>query len=306
VDEMKLFAFTLMKTAGASIDHFKIQLTTEIKKRYMADAAVELQSYDGFVVIEGTGRRPRFSVDLQADALYKLAAGVAADWIVANEEEKRLRQLIVHEFHYGKEEDIKSILGYFHNEMNEDNSEALEMLERRKSKISTAFFHLLKENKDLNIDGFIKFRLIDYMEELREVVEYAVDEFLLDRQYKEFISLLQYFVYIQEAKIPFVHLIHKGGNEFMLLDDKMEPIDTSESNTTLTMELLEKDINFEDVIVSTLISVSPQLIYIHTREPEIQVIQTISQIFENRVELCTYCFLCHNLDRSAVSDYNEV
>ncbi|NHN29234.1 putative sporulation protein YtxC [Paenibacillus agricola] len=303
---MKLFAFTLIETSHTSMEQLAHELTTEIKNKYMADATVELKGYEGFTVIEGTGRQSRFSVNLQADVFYQFLAGVVADWVIAEVEEQRLRHLIIHEFHYEKEEDIGCILSYFQGEINEDNSEALEMLQRRKCKISTALCQLLKANPDLNIDGFIKFRLNEYTEELREVIEYAVDEFLMDRQYKEFISLLQYFVYIQEAKVPFVHLLHKGGNEFMLLDDKMEPVDTSESNTTLTMELLEKDINFEDVIVSTLISVSPKLIYIHTREPSLQIIQTISQIFENRVELCTYCFLCHNLDRSAVSDYNEV
>jgi putative sporulation protein YtxC len=306
VDEMQLFAFTLMETTDSSRDLLKAELTKAIKTRYQADAAVKLESYDNFAVIEGTGRQARFSVDLQADAFYKLTTGVVAKWIMAMEEEKRLRQLIIAEFHYEKEEDIQSILGYFCNEKNEYIVETLDMLERRKNKISQALFDLIKENKTVNIDGFIKFRLNDYMEELREVVEYAVDEFLMDRQYKEFISLLQYFVYIQEAKVPLVHLLHKGDKEFMLLDDKMEPMDTSGNNTTLTMELLEKDINFEDVIVSTLVSVSPQLIYIHTREPGLQIIQTISQIFEKRVEICKYCFLCHNLDRSAVSDYNEV
>ena len=50
----------------------------------------------------------------------------------------------------------------------------------------------------------------------------------MDRQYQEFISLLQYFVYIQEAKIPAAHLIHKGGHEFVILNDRMEPIDANE------------------------------------------------------------------------------
>lgn len=302
---MKLFAFTLMKTPDLSINQIQNRLAAALKKTYKEDAWVKLSSHREYSVIEAAGNRNRFSTKQQIDALYQLAAETAADWVIQDEEEKRIRQLIIDEFHYGKEEDIRDILSYLKPELSEDNPEQQEMRTRRKLKVSQQLFSLLKDCSDLNLDGFMRFRFNDYMQELREIVEYAVDEYLMDRQYKEFISLLQYFVYIQEAKIPFAHLIHKGGNEFELLNDHMEAIDTSETNATLTMELLEKDVNFEDLIVSTLISVSPQLIYIHTREPDLQIIQTISQIFENRVELCEYCGLCHNLDRFAVSDYNK-
>ena len=54
------------------------------------------------------------------------------------------------------------------------------------------------------------FRLQSYEQELREMAEYAVDEFMLDQQYEEFVSLLKYFVYFQEPKMPLVHVIHKG------------------------------------------------------------------------------------------------
>lgn len=85
----------------------------------------------------------------------------------------------------------------------------------------------------------------------------------------------------------------------------MESMETPEMDAVVTVEMLEKEINFEDMIISTLITVSPQQIYIHTREPELQVIKTIKQIFENRVELCGYCRLCHNLDRGAAAEYNK-
>lgn len=103
---------------------------------------------------------------------------------------------------------------------------------------------------------------------------------------------MQYFVYIQEAKIPIVHLIHKGGHEFVILNDRMELIDANEFDATFKMEMLEKDINFEDMIVSTLITVSPANIYIHTRDADMTIIKTIRQIFEDRTTVCSYCRTC--------------
>jgi putative sporulation protein YtxC len=114
----------------------------------------------------------------------------------------------------------------------------------------------------------------------------------MDKQYQEFISLLQYFVYIQDAKIPSAHLMHQGGHQFILLNDQFKPIETTQLDTWFTIEMLDKEVNFEDMIVSTLITVAPQQIYIHTREPEAQIIKTIMQIFEGRFSICDYCRQC--------------
>ena len=56
--------------------------------------------------------------------------------------------------------------------------------------------------------------------------------------------------------------------------------------------MLESEMNMEDMIVSTLITVSPQQIVIHTRQPELPVMRTLETIFEQRVRLCCACSQC--------------
>ncbi|MDR5568243.1 putative sporulation protein YtxC [Paenibacillus larvae] len=163
---------------------------------------------------------------------------------------------------------------------------------RRQQKLADAVETYLQENRRLHVEGFMRFRLNDYMNDLREVVEYAFEEYRMEQQYQEFIALLKYFVYIQETKIQAVHLIHKGGHEFTILDEQLKPIHTGTTETSITLEMIEKDMNFEDMIVSTLITVSPENIYIHTREPELTIIKTIMQIYEDRTTLCSYCRQC--------------
>jgi putative sporulation protein YtxC len=163
--------------------------------------------------------------------------------------------------------------------------------DRRVSKLANAMYAYLSEDPFMNVEGFLRFRAEPYMEELRDTVSYAVDEWMMERQYQEFISLLKYFVYIQEAKIPSAHVVHHGNHDFTLLDETMRPIDTKQMDQ-FVVELMDKDINYEDVIVSTLISVSPGKLFVHTRTPEQQVIKTILTIFEGRVELCTDCQVC--------------
>jgi len=171
----------------------------------------------------------------------------------------------------------------------EDGSDVF--YERRLSKLAGAIEAYLAEERFLHVEGFLRFRAEPYLEELRDSVAYAVDEWMMERQYQEFISLLKYFVYIQEAKIPAAHVVHHGNHDFTLLNERMLPIDTKQMDQ-FVVELIDKDISYEDVIVSTLISVSPGKLFVHTQSPEDQVIKTILTIFEGRAELCTDCAVC--------------
>jgi putative sporulation protein YtxC len=130
-----------------------------------------------------------------------------------------------------------------------------------------------------------------YMNDLQDVVEDARNEFLLNEQYQEFIALLKYFVYFQDAKIAEVHLIHQGNNKFQLLDGNLQQLDISESRDVV-VETIDRELNYEDMVVSALISASPKQIHIHTRDPDAQSIKTIQQIFEDRTLICPCCKLC--------------
>jgi len=207
-----------------------------------------------------------------------------------------LQEVIRKDFHFQDAEEVAAIEQYclhYLSGAGEAGHVAEHSLVRRRTKIRNVLQAYMLENKQLILDGFIRFRLPDYWEEVREVAEFAVDEYMLEKQYKEFISLLKYFVYVQEAKMPAVHLIHKGGHEFTILNDSLQPVDLSKIDSSVTLGLLEKDINFEDMIVSTLITVSPANIFIHTKEPELPIIKTIAQIFEDRTEVCSQCRICH-------------
>lgn len=307
---MKLFTVTLTKRTDEQADRLYRLLQSSCGILHNKEHIhIALDRRKGLHQVEVSGVSPGFKLKEDGIRLYKAAADVLADYVM-EEEREQLRKIIKHDFHYKRDDEVEGILAFcgqvLCGEGEWSGEEApTEVYLKRKHKITAELYAYLEEHTELNLEGFLRFRIQAYRDELRDVVEYAIDEFVMDRQYQEFISLLQYFVYIQEAKIPFVHLIHKGGSDFMLLNERMEIMDTHETDAVVTVEMLEKEMNFEDMIISTLISVSPQQIYIHTREPELQVIKTIKQIFENRVELCGYCRLCHNLDRGASAEYNK-
>jgi putative sporulation protein YtxC len=275
------------------------RLKSELSRLHKKQSATEVQSEE---LPHGThitirGKLPAFDLVHSGEQIYGIISNVLANYILDNEEMRLIRRILTKEFHYEEPREIEKIEGYcrqflFHNEV--VPLQGREANWSRKEKISRELTTYIQENTDLHLGGFLQFRLQDYMEELREVVEYALDEFQMDQQYQEFISLLKYFVYIQEAKIPVAHLIHRGGNEFVILNDQLKPIDTDKIDAMFSLEWLDQNANFEDIVVSTLVSVSPEQIHIHSEEPEQQMIQTIMQIFEKRVTVCNKCRLCQS------------
>ncbi|MDW7675272.1 MAG: putative sporulation protein YtxC [Bacillota bacterium] len=166
----------------------------------------------------------------------------------------------------------------------------------RKTKIINKLSEYLELNKELNIEGFVKFRLKDYVKELNEAVNYAVDEYMMEKEYKEFIRLLRYFVEIQEPRLNQVHVVVKGAAKFKLFDDKQEEI-SNEYLDDFFSDLIDTDINYEDLLISALITIAPKQLTIHmpNQDEDGDTIKTIRQIFSDRLTNCDGCHWCNQL-----------
>ncbi|NOU99939.1 putative sporulation protein YtxC [Paenibacillus planticolens] len=298
---MELFAIVVMKVDELYVRSLSAQIERELQLLHNVESGwtIGYEWTETHAYIRLEANLTELEAPIIRNQVMPCLAGCLADHIIADKESSILRSLLIKEFKYEAQEDLEAIEGYCKQSLyTESGMEDVPVLsnsfglQRRKQILVEQLMSAFEETSRLSLDGFLHFRLQDYADELREVAEYAIDEYMMDRQYQEFISLLQYFVYIQEAKIPVVHLIHKGGHEFVILNDRLELIDANEFDATFKLEVLEKDINFEDMIVSTLITVSPANIYIHTRDPDMTVIKTIRQIFEDRTTVCSYCRTC--------------
>jgi putative sporulation protein YtxC len=228
--------------------------------------------------------------------IVRVAAEGLAEYVLTESEPLLLRAIIRKQYRYEADEYLDTIIWHcrqllYGNGTPEEIVHSAETRGRRKKKVAQELQAYLEEHASIHLDGYITFRLGAYWEELREIVEYAVDEFVMDKQYQEFISLLRYFVCLQEPKIAEVHLIHVRDGEFALFDDRHEPIEHRPVDRVVA-EMLEAEMNVEDMVVSSLITLSPKQIVIHTRQKDLQVIRTIEAIFEERVELCTSCRSC--------------
>ncbi|HBL36529.1 MAG TPA: hypothetical protein DDZ55_06935 [Firmicutes bacterium] len=152
----------------------------------------------------------------------------------------------------------------------------------------------LSENNAIFLEGFFRFRLKDYFFELKENLEEAIDQLLADKEYQEFIKLLRYFVEIQEPKILEVHVLFYSKEKFRLLDEEEKPLE-QEYLLKVLGDLKDEGLKYEDLLLSALITLSPERIILH-RSEKTNIVNTILNVFTDRVTFCRDCELCRNME----------
>lgn len=300
---MELLTVSLMSASDETMEKLEQSLHVEFAdlhspKYRKSRSAVRMEREDQ--AIRFFADLHDFQLEKDGPPVYRRTALALAGYIVTELEPLLIKAIIRKQFHYEDPQEAEAIERYCRSllegtefaEEEESSPAGAEVdRQRRKQKVAAEIEAFLGENTRIHLDGFVTFRLASYWEELREITAYAIDEYVMDKQYQEFISLLKYFVRMQEVKLPIVHVLHKGGSEFALYDEHFELLDAAPADR-IVVDMLESEMNMEDMIVSTLITVSPKQIVIHTRQPEIAVMRTLESIFENRVRLCVDCGHC--------------
>ena len=148
----------------------------------------------------------------------------------------------------------------------------------------------IKESKNIVLEGVVNFRINDYVKILDNIVDMAVNKYIIEKEYKEFINLLKVYVNSTEAKAEIMHLIYINGESILLDKDKnIVQIDTNINNTKYL-----SDITFSsnDIALNTLLSVLPRKLEIHIINKEDEFINTLKLIFDDRIKFCSECNIC--------------
>lgn len=151
----------------------------------------------------------------------------------------------------------------------------------------------IEENEEINIKGFITFRMKELREDIETIIDKIVEEYMIEKEYKEFVKLLKYFVDIQESKIETINIyINKGGG-YVLRDGYGNDI-FNDFMKELSECKIDTDAKIEDIIISGLITNAPKQVIIHHKENCLnqEFIETIVNVFGERVLYCSGCIDC--------------
>lgn len=250
-------------------------------------------------------------------------ANTISDFIVDDVEESLIRKIIRQNYCYFTPEEQESIFEVVERELDEEDaatdvepSTVAEPGKRsndvtcgktvrkwvnadktrrltRKAKILNKLLDYLTANEVLVVEGFVTFRLKEYLDELEDVVDRAVDEFLLDREYQEFIKLLRYFVEMQESKVTRVKVYLERDGTFAIRDELGKKVGTAVVDE-LTATMMEGGLEFEDLLVSSLIMLAPREIWMHSKDHErwSSGLETLRNVFGERIKVCSGCPWC--------------
>jgi putative sporulation protein YtxC len=237
---------------------------------------------------ERQGKNNKEAFDLIKNSI----ASCLADIIVEEWEARIIRRIVRVNYFYYNDEEKQAILNKAREVLNPGGYDSFQ-IRQRKEKVMEKILGYFEIHKDLILEGFINFRLKEYQNELEEIVNSAVDEFMLEKEYMEFIRLLKYFVEIQEPRVDKIKIIFKKNGKFMMLDAHDRPF-IHECLNGLMVDLLENDINYDDLLISALITLAPRKVELHLEEgvEPGDTIRTILNVFGRKATQCGGCRHC--------------
>ncbi|OPJ55767.1 putative sporulation protein YtxC [Alkalithermobacter paradoxus] len=177
------------------------------------------------------------------------------------------------------------------NEINNIYEHSLQIFSEKEVLIKDMIFTRLQEylstNDYININGFLRFRLKDFVDYVIEISDRGLEKYLVERDYKEFIQLLKYFVEIQEEKEDILKIHIEKEGIFKLYDKYNRPLENNYTKDIISLALRE-NMNYEDFLISALITICPREIWIcdeMKNNTSKEIIDTIEAIFDNKVKV---------------------
>lgn len=215
-------------------------------------------------------------------------ASILSFLVIDEQEEDLLRTSILRNYFYFNASERNEILASCFDIMADDFSA---LFDKKFHLLYDAFYDFLTNNKAIVLNGFVNFRLKDYFSYLDDIVNEAVNRFVIEKEYLEFISLLKLYINSQGYGCDTVHIVF-SSSESLLLDENKNLI-VIKDDIFKAKYLSDITFSSNDYILNSLLTLLPKKIYVHLVDDYIdEFINTLQLVFEKRINLCTDCNIC--------------
>ena len=257
-------------------------LLNELKHLELDDICFSSQEFKHYknIIIHYKGTNNHIFLDKISSILSLL--------VIDELEEDCINKLLIQNYFYFDANERKDIINICFDIISEDFSKIFDDKFRI---LYSSFYDYLLNHRNLYLQGFTNFRLKNYLKILDELVTRAVNSYVIEKEYLEFISLLKLYINSQKSNCDIVHIIYSSSNT-ILLDENKQIIDISQDSLT-TKYLSDISFSSNDYTLNSLLTLLPKKIYIHLIDNYIdEFINTLQAIFENKVNICTDCNIC--------------
>lgn len=177
-----------------------------------------------------------------------------AEWIVDHYEYNIILDILNKNYEGLTETEKKDIICSVINSLEFDR-------DSREKKIENCLKNYLKTENEINLQGFVRFRLKEYRSELERVIDNTIDEYIVEREYFAFIDLLKEFIIYQPPVFEAMD-IYVDENDVVYKNEKGEDIkEHIEENV-----FFDGDLTNEDKLLTTLVTIAPEKVSISFAE----------------------------------------
>lgn len=210
-------------------------------------------------------------------------ANMLSEYIVDNCERKIIDSALKYDYFYFTKKERDVICNSALISLNTNPNRA-----RKISALKNCLYNFNLSSQRYNIDGFINFRIHDYRMLISNIVEQEVHDFVVQKEYIEYVDLLREYIEYQTPQNNVVHLFY-GLNDKFLLDEFGKLITTTSSKKYLS------DISFStnDFILNSILALMPEKLIIHRHCDEDNFVSFLKSIFQDRCEICSGCTTCY-------------
>ena len=142
----------------------------------------------------------------------------------------------------------------------------------------------LKPELNFSFASFQKFRLHQYIARLREYVEVAIEEYKLEQEYQSFIQSLRDYQCEQKSKLERISIVHKEG--YGVYDDNKQHLSDDQLTAYVDQGFIyQHPMYIDSNLLAPLVSIAPKEIFVYTNDSLDGMIQTIQNIFQEKVRI---------------------
>ncbi|HDX9611996.1 putative sporulation protein YtxC [Bacillus toyonensis] len=152
------------------------------------------------------------------------------------------------------------------------------------SYIKSSLNNWLCDSLSFSFSSYVRFRLRTYREMVARLTEVAIDEYKMEQEYQMFIETLRQQVSNRKSRLSCMHLIF--DESFIFYDDKGRRLKQEKLVQYIDEDLLkQKDVYIDTKVIAPLLSISPKKIYLYTKEQDHNMIITLRNVFQERIQI---------------------
>lgn len=144
-----------------------------------------------------------------------------------------------------------------------------------------------------SIGSFMTFRLSEYDRRLKNYVEVSIEEYKMEQEYQNFIQSLRDYVMARKPKLEKVHVVHQDR---LVIWEFRYASERDQKQYIDRQFVREHPMYIDSQLIAPLVSIAPQKINLFTNDTGHSMVQTIQNIFQERVEV----FPPHSFDEQNV------